>query len=134
MDMQRFQTCADSYGARRDRWPPQDQGLFDALSCTPEGVRVLAQAEQVDAFLDRGCDGADEPSPLLRQRIAKPPARHRAASAEHRARRWLPLVAMVLILGLGFALGFHGAVEDEAGLAVMGRLMMDPASGPGGVL
>jgi hypothetical protein len=133
MDMQRFQSCADSYGARRDRWPQRDRALFDALATTPEGVQALAQAERLDAFLDGGWEDDVEPSLHLRQRIASVPLRG-VATPLNRTWRWLPRVTVVLILGLGFAVGFHRAVQDETGWALMGRLMMDPASLQGDTL
>lgn len=134
MNMQRFQACAQAHGAQRRRWPPQDQALFDALADTPEGARVLAQAEQVDALLDTW-DVAG-PSPHLQHRIHTrlPPQGAAAPPPVHRLRLWLPLGGLALSLVMGFALGFHRAAVDDSGLEAFGRFLIDPSAGQGGAL
>lgn len=134
MNMQRFQACAQSHGAQRRRWPPQDQALFDALAGTPEGARMLAQAEQVDALLDSW--DAAEPSAHLQRRIHTrlPPQRAAATPPVHRPRLWLPLGGLALSLVMGFALGFHRASADDVGLEEFGRFLIDPSGGQGGTL
>jgi hypothetical protein len=133
MNMQRFEACARTHGAQRRRWPEPDHALFDALADTPDGARVLAQAEQVDALLDTW--DAAEPSPQLQQRIAaRLPPRGAAAPPARRPRLWLPLGGLALSLVMAFALGFHRAAADNTGLEALGRFLIDPSGGQGGVL
>lgn len=105
MDLDRFRNCTEAYGAERRRWPDPDRPLYDALAPTPEGARILAEAELIDRLLDAW--DAPEPHDLLAQRIAAQPGAQPA-----RARRWLGIGGFALSVATGFAIGFVQAGDD----------------------
>lgn len=101
-ELQRFTECAHSYGSARQRWPVADRALFDRVATTPEGQRVLADAERVDQWLDSDRCALAGPALLaaIGQRALSPPPR----------RRWLMSAGLAASLVCGFAFGLGQAL------------------------
>jgi hypothetical protein len=107
MELIRFSELAAAYGAERGRWPPASHALFDRLAGTPEGARVLAQAAELDVFLD--ALEVREEDPLRPVRIV------RAATSVVRRRHLLAWLATAYAASalLGFAFGFTQLADAE---------------------
>ena len=118
---ERFRACTEAYGAERRRWPAADWPLFDVLAPTPEGARLLAQAELTDRVLDAW--DAAPPHDVLAQRIAAKPG---AEVTPARRGIWLWVCGSVLSMAFGFAIGFV-QVGDDGAIEMAGQFFADPA-------
>jgi len=85
---------------------------------------LLAQAEQVDFFLNKLNEVDAEPSPHLQQKICsqiRPSSSIRPAQSRW---MWMPVMSVILGVGLGFASGFYRAMNDEPSLALLSQVML----------
>ena len=119
MDLSRFKTLAEAYGAERRRWPETARPLYDHFAGTPEGATALAQAERVDRFLDAlevsAPDGGLAQAIVAEALASSPGPGDGGAERGGRVRRellWWPLCAFAASTIIGFALGFAQAGND----------------------
>ena len=108
MDIQRFRELADAYGAQRRRWPDGEQPLYDRFAHSREGQTILAEAEQIDAFLDGWMLDA-QPGDLELRILS--------AASGRNVRRLLPWISTGFLASaaLGFAIGFtQPSVESDS--------------------
>ena len=120
MDLQRFTELADAHGAARRRWPPADQALFDHFTRTLEGAQILADAQQIDAFLDGWTvpeRDADRDLQIL--------ASTAALTGRRRSAAWLSTGFAACAI-LGFALGFNQfSADTDTDAAAYSELLPD---------
>lgn len=124
MDLERFQSCAQAYGAERRRWPAPMQPLFDRFAPTPEGQAILAEAEGLDQMLAAWTPSGD--SDRVKHAVLAQAPR---APATGRSRRLI--AALVLMLAVGFGVGFAQTRNTGTPDAVT-HLIFGPI-GPGGI-
>lgn len=130
MDLNRFKTLAEAYGAERRRWPESAQPLYERFANTPEGALVLAEAERIDRFLDAlevtAPDDDLAPS-IVAEALAStrknPGADHGRAARAIRTRWQLGAFAASAILG--FVLGFL-QVRGDGGPDLITQLVLGP--------
>jgi hypothetical protein len=133
MDLSRFKTLAEGYGAERRRWPEAARPLYDRFAGTPEGATILAQAESIDRFLDAlkvsASDGGLAQAIVAEALSSSAGPGDGGAESGGRIRRerlgWR-LGAFAASAIIGFALGFAQA-GDDAGVDFVTQLL-GPAS------
>lgn len=120
-DAERFNACAQAYGAQARLWPVADRALYACFAATEEGAAILAAAARTDRFLD-----AWMPSPVdhaLADRIAD------AVLYERRRRRrklaW-SAAAFAASAAFGFVVGFMQAPPDP-GLDLVTLFIVGPS-------
>ena len=130
MDLNRFKTLAEAYGAARRRWPEDAQPLYERFAETPEGATVLAEAERIDRFLDALEVAASDDrlaQAIVAEALSSSP---RSGIAEggrvvRRSRLRWQLGAFAASAILGFALGF-AQVRDDTGPDLVTQLLLGP--------
>ncbi len=132
MDLNRFKTFAEAYGAERRRWPQDAQPLYERFARTPEGATVLAEAERIDGFLD-ALEVSAPDDRLARAMVAEALAsspRNGVAQGRRaigRARLLWQLGAFAASAILGFVLGI-AQVRDDTGPDLVTQLLLGPVS------
>ncbi len=121
-ELERFQACAEAYGADPRRWPAADRALHARHAHTAAGAAILAAAARTDDFLDAW------PSDAAPDDLA---ARIAAAALDERPRRmrraaW-SAAAFAASAVLGFAVGFMQVPADPGD-----DLLTQFIVGPGG--
>lgn len=121
MNLDRFATLVEAYGADPHRWPVAERAAAQALlAASTEARRLLQQAEALDLVLSVP-PAAIEPSDALRARIMAQVTPHRA-SPQHGWRSQIA-EALLLLFPTGRAvpqlatLGLALAIGVGAGLA-----------------
>lgn len=113
---QRFIQCLEAYGADPARWPEADQPLFPAFSRQPELQLLLAQARDLDQWLDgyrleEAAPARPTASTLPRRHPGSPKhlehLGHREPSGRPLRSGWWLGAALGLSLVLGFVTGFR---------------------------
>lgn len=102
---QRFIQCLEAYGADPARWPEADRPLFPTLARQPELQLLLAQARELDQWLDSYPLEAD--APATQPATLSRPRRHRGFPWHSPHSGWWLGAALSLSLVLGFAAGFR---------------------------
>jgi hypothetical protein len=117
MDNKRFAQLAGAYGAARRRWPPGERAVFDTFADTPDGRRVLADAERLDLQLDGWVSVSDTEARVARIVAAATSPRIRPAMLA-----WMSSGFAACAL-LGFALGFAQVPVDGEDAALYDLLL-----------
>lgn len=118
MDLTRFETLIEAYGARPERWPESERAAaLDFLKRTPQAQTRLGEAAALDRVLDQAATAPV--SRALEDRIlASMPVRAARGRLWFGRPAWIPAAAFGCSLALGGIVGVFvpamAGISDDA--------------------
>lgn len=93
LDLDRFHTIVDAYGADPSRWPEAERtAALSLLASSSESKATVDEAAQLDRMLDRV--PMLQPSPQLERIVAAIPESNSSTSSSYELGNWLSTVSL----------------------------------------